>query len=29
MKTMRGKVDGKLIADRVKVKLREVLNIEI
>lgn len=29
MKTMRGKVDGKLIADRVKVKLREILNIEI
>lgn len=28
MKTVRGKVDGKLVAERVKAKLRELLNIE-
>ncbi|MEM0246242.1 MAG: Glu-tRNA(Gln) amidotransferase subunit GatE [Desulfurococcaceae archaeon] len=28
MKTVRGKVDGKLVAERVKAKLREILNIE-
>ncbi|MEM2025478.1 MAG: Glu-tRNA(Gln) amidotransferase subunit GatE [Desulfurococcaceae archaeon] len=27
MKQIRGKVDGKLVADRVKTKLREILNI--
>lgn len=28
MKTVRGKVDGKLVAERVKTKLREIFNIE-
>jgi glutamyl-tRNA(Gln) amidotransferase subunit E (EC 6.3.5.7) len=27
MKTVRGKVDGKIVAERVKTKLREILNI--
>ncbi|MEM3993457.1 MAG: Glu-tRNA(Gln) amidotransferase subunit GatE, partial [Desulfurococcaceae archaeon] len=27
MKTIRGKIDGKIVAERVKIKLREILNI--
>ena len=29
MKTTRGKIDGKIVAERVKTKLRELLNIDI
>lgn len=29
MKTMRGRIDGKIVAERVKMKIREMLNIEL